>query len=318
MESSHNCSTALRVFCIGDFGHPNPTIASCMAKYAAQNGAPNFILGLGDNFYPNGVSSVDDEKFNTHWRDIYLPHADLRCPWYMVLGNHDYRQNPDAQIAYSSSSHNVDNIWRLPGRNYQFSAGPVTFFALDTNGCQGEVRYLYPQSKEDLRGYIKQLDTDLQAAPSSQLKIVFGHHPMYTRGAKHSILGQCLRNAEYTYNNSYAAGDTRAGRGYSLEKVLAANDVRLYITGHEHVLQYHEAEGVHSFVCGASCEHKFYGGEDPEQPMTWQDTSGSTGFLALEITNEGDVFARFVSQGPAGEDGEPTILFEKFIARNNT
>ena len=98
------------------------------------------------------------------------------------------------------------------------------------------------------------------------------------------------------------------GRGYSLERILADNKVTLYITGHEHVLQYHEAKGVHSFVCGATAEHKFYGGEDVSQPITWVDRSASTGFLSLTIYNNLTVHAKFIKGDDTNE-----VLFEKVI-----
>ncbi len=44
----------------------------------------------GDNFYPNGVRSVDDPKFQTTWARPFLAHRELCVPWRMILGNHDY------------------------------------------------------------------------------------------------------------------------------------------------------------------------------------------------------------------------------------
>ena len=82
----------------------------------------------------------------------------------------------------------------------------------------------------------------------------------------------------------------------------------LYLTGHEHVFQYHEAKGVHSFVCGAASEHKFYGGEDVSQPITWVDRTKSTGFLSLDIYDSLTVHAKFIKG-----DRKHDILFEKMI-----
>lgn len=109
------------------------------------------------------------------------------------LGNHDYRFNPDAQILYTDSKLNDKQIWNMPDRNYHFSYHPVHFFGLDTNGCQGAVRLQYPSSKQDLHNYIELLDMDLKCIDDAQLKIVFGHHPMYTRGKNHSVLGKIFK-----------------------------------------------------------------------------------------------------------------------------
>lgn len=286
----------LRLYCVGDFGRPNPDLAAAMNAHAATHGFPDCILGLGDNFYEAGVRSVDDPLFDTVWRDVYLEHASLRCPWHLVLGNHDYRGNPEAQIAYSSSERNSDRIWNMPAKNYSFSCGQVDLFALDTNGAQSSVQMDYPTAACDLHQNIDDLDRKLQAADSSNLKIVFAHHPMYTRGKYHSMIGRSLRTT------------------YGLEEVLARNKVDLYITGHEHVFQYHTERGVHSFVCGASCEYKFYGGEDKTQPITWADYSRSLGFLSLEIRRDLSVSVRFLATS-SKKGKEPKSIFEKIIFR---
>ena len=44
---------------------------------------------LGDNFYSFGVSSADDSKFKTTWKDVYT-HKSLQHPWLAIEGNHDY------------------------------------------------------------------------------------------------------------------------------------------------------------------------------------------------------------------------------------
>lgn len=62
-----------------------------MEEIAASEGI-NFILNTGDNFYsPNGVKSVNDKSWDTHWANIYQvkPHLG-NLTWYGVLGNHDY------------------------------------------------------------------------------------------------------------------------------------------------------------------------------------------------------------------------------------
>jgi tartrate-resistant acid phosphatase type 5 len=40
-----------------------------------------------DNFYDEGVDSLDDEQFQTKFE---LPYADIDFPFWVVLGNHDY------------------------------------------------------------------------------------------------------------------------------------------------------------------------------------------------------------------------------------
>jgi hypothetical protein len=50
-------------FALGDFGgntDASKALADGMDRWAQQHARPDFIVGLGDNFYPNGVSSVDE------------------------------------------------------------------------------------------------------------------------------------------------------------------------------------------------------------------------------------------------------------------
>ena len=64
-------------------------MAAAMAAVAAQ-AEPVFVLNVGDNFYPHGLSSVDDEQFTRSFTSVYNQTALLGVPWYSVLGNHDY------------------------------------------------------------------------------------------------------------------------------------------------------------------------------------------------------------------------------------
>jgi tartrate-resistant acid phosphatase type 5 len=119
--------STVKFFAIGDFGSNCPEIkktAAAMNTYAETIMQPDFILGLGDNFYYSGVRNVDSPLFQKIWRSQFTdPYPTLRVPWRMVLGNHDYYDNPTAQIEYHySEKYNADRLWYLPDRCYQFSA----------------------------------------------------------------------------------------------------------------------------------------------------------------------------------------------------
>ena len=103
----------------------------------------------------------------------------------------------------------------------------VHFFCLDTNGCQRSVRVQYPTSQADLYRYKEELALKLAASPA-KWKIVFGHHPMYTQGLWHGLLGKCLRDHKY-FDASGVERD-----GYGLEDMFVELGVDAYITGHEH------------------------------------------------------------------------------------
>lgn len=81
---------------IGLAGEIQTRIAIAMDQWAQEKNA-QFTVNLGDNFYENGVSSKDDPLWDSAWRKIFTAPS-LNHTWYSVLGNHDYRQNPQAQV----------------------------------------------------------------------------------------------------------------------------------------------------------------------------------------------------------------------------
>jgi acid phosphatase len=293
-----NCVT---FYAIGDWGEPTSEVqgtAESMARFASLVVPPRFILGLGDNIYPSGVECVDDIQFKEKWEDIFLKFRELRVPWKMTLGNHDYRGNPWAQIEYSSHSSNPDGLWQFPALNYSFnvplsdtaddSFQSIDFFEIDTNGVQSSVTSKFPQLKEDIALYIAELSQKL-AASTAKWKIVFGHHPMYTQGLKHGLLGRNLKDKVFKDMEGIEKN------GYGLEDVLAEHGVDAYISGHEHRLQYHFAKGIHNFIVGAAgVKNRLYGGHDHSWSIDWMDATNSNGFLSVTATVDDLVF-KFLS-----------------------
>ena len=90
-------------YTIGDWGKMTNNLLNVANSMdimsSTEKYKPNFILSLGDNFYPLGVESTDDEKWTKIYSDVFTG-KNLYCPWYSILGNHDYGLNPQAQIDY--------------------------------------------------------------------------------------------------------------------------------------------------------------------------------------------------------------------------
>lgn len=75
-------------------------VASGMKKVSdTSNRGADFVLGVGDNFYSEGVKSKADRKWRDHFEDVYTAEQ-FPMTFYMVLGNHDCGENPQAQIDY--------------------------------------------------------------------------------------------------------------------------------------------------------------------------------------------------------------------------
>ena len=65
---------------------PQAAAAAGMEKVAEQINS-QFVLALGDNFYHSGLSSLDSDRFQTTFEDVYSdPH--LQNSWFVTAGNH--------------------------------------------------------------------------------------------------------------------------------------------------------------------------------------------------------------------------------------
>lgn len=305
----------LRFFVLSDFGHVTEEVQAvvrAMDRLATEDGPPDFILGLGDNFYPYGVYDEHDKLFDKVWRKQFLKYASLRVPWRMVLGNHDYMGSPTAQVDYHySSQHNADGLWYMPDTCYDCThmlsigsggssgdaAVAVTLFALDTNACQSHVVTSFPQTPSLQRQYIQQLHEKLQSS-SAHWKIVFGHHPMYTQGKGHGVPARCLRDSKYVCESKDSGPQTK--KGFGLEQVVVDGHVDAYFAGHEHVFQHHVAKGIHHFCCGASGADMrpgsgLYRGRDDLETLEWVGRNDQVGFVVVDLTAT-EMWVRFLGR----------------------
>ena len=208
-------------------------VAVAMARAAAEIGS-RFVVSVGDNFYPAGVKSVLDPQWNTSFEDVYSA-ASLQTPWYVALGNHDYRGQPAAQVAYSRSNAR----WRMPSRYYAISGAEVgapelDIFVTDTTPLLGEQHEAVARLA---RGRVRMPEAGRQIAwlraalerSRADWKIVIGHHPIYSGGR-------------------HGGSDILA---MQLEPLLKAHNVQAYIAGHDHTLQHIRVDATHHICTGA-------------------------------------------------------------------
>lgn len=88
---------------------------SLRTPHASQ---PSAVFALGDNFYPNGVSSPTDPRWRL-WAKTFVAHTPpaLHVPWYVAAGNHDYNYQAGAQpqFDFAFSEMNPGGLWRMHG-----------------------------------------------------------------------------------------------------------------------------------------------------------------------------------------------------------
>ena len=77
-------------------------VADQIARTAHQRQI-DFVIGAGDNFYSWGVTDETDPQFSTKFESVYNGSQKLReVPFFMALGNHDYKGNILGQMDYTT------------------------------------------------------------------------------------------------------------------------------------------------------------------------------------------------------------------------
>ena len=174
---------ATHFYVIGDWGrngYENQQEVADMMQEMAKIIEPEFFISTGDNFYPNGIASIDDPYWLTSFESIYKGNY-LFEEWYAILGNHDYRGNAQAQIDYSQKSQR----WEMPDRYYSKEIAMVKpdrsihLIFLDTSPLHDQYyemeKYAAIRS-QDTTKQIKWLDKTLESS-DADWTIVVGHHP---------------------------------------------------------------------------------------------------------------------------------------------
>nr|AFK34687.1 unknown [Medicago truncatula] len=215
---------SLSFLVIGDWGRRggyNQSQVALQMGYIGEQLDIDFVISTGDNFYDNGLKGIDDASFHHSFTKIYTAPS-LQKQWYNVLGNHDYRGNVEAQL--SPVLTNLDNRW-FCSRSYVVNTEFVEFFFVDTTPFVDKYFTEPEDHVYDWRGtwprkqYISNLLKDLDLAlkqSNAKWKIVVGHHTI--RSAGHH-------------------GDTEELVNQLLP-ILEANDVDLFMNGHDHCLQH--------------------------------------------------------------------------------
>jgi acid phosphatase len=221
---------------VGDWGREGGSnqreVAVAMGRRAEEVGS-RFIVTTGDNFYEDGVQSVTDPLWRTSFEDVYTARS-LHRPWYGVLGNHDYRGRPEAQLDYARQS----DRWRMPARYYKIAGAAhgvpsVDMFMIDSS----PLVMSYRTSKGLIRENVLAQDTAAQLAwldaelgrSRAAWKLVFTHHPAYSGGSSH--------------------GNTKEMIG-QVEPILVRHGVQALIFGHDHDMQHIVRDGLHHIGTG--------------------------------------------------------------------
>jgi len=253
-------NSTLSVFVIGDWGTGGRgarRVGEAMsAGHAAE--AVQAVISTGDNIYPSGVSSVDDPQWDSKFERIF-PAESLPVPFWAVLGNHDYREDPDAQVDYTG--HRLDDgsitRWQMPGRYWStVLRSPDESIELRVVGIDTQ---LLVGNAGTRKSHLAWLDSVLAASGEEHIFVV-GHHPVYSHG-------------HYGNNRTLVR---------HLAPLLVEHGVRAYLNGHEHDLQLIKPiDGVRYIISG--------GGGGKRKSKAGKNTefsASSLGFVRIDLRED--------------------------------
>lgn len=224
-------SGGIHLLAFGDFGSNNEKqrkVATTMNDFAGRLGQPlSAVLALGDNFYGKLTPETLSPRF-----DGYYSTQHLDCPFFALLGNHDYgpsydskqgRAKADMQLAYAAA--HPKSRWKMPAKWYSFELGPVEeplvkIIYLDGNFFEGA---LTPAEKIEQRRW---LEAEIAKPVRAKWLWIVSHYPAFSDSKKDRSAERERLRKEWGH-------------------LFKDKRVSLYLSGHDHNLQHLRVDGLH-------------------------------------------------------------------------
>ena len=140
----------------GKPGEQQSAIAASMGR-VCETRRCDFGILAGDNIYEDGVSSVNDPQFVEKYENAF---GALGIRFFLVLGNHDVKDDTVAQVEYTRFS----DSWTMPNTFYAFEHPLARFVGVNTN-CD----FLSFWLASDL----------FDGHDPEKWNVAFGHHSVY-------------------------------------------------------------------------------------------------------------------------------------------
>lgn len=251
-------SNRIKFIGLGDWGETTETAGVLAVRDGvvaqAQTGEYSFLLAMGDNFYANGVASINDSQWQTTWYDRWGVGANITLPWIALLGNHDHYGNVSAQIEYTTSSQPDSSYWLMPSMNFSVDATIATgeklkLVVTDTQiiGEAADYEWLEDEFQDD----------------SAEFVLAVGHH--------------------HAYSAAKRGDNTGSGMVKYRNLVEASTNVKAYLCGHEHDLQYLRANSTDYFMFGGGGRALVFGETYPGTSAETVYFSNSYGFALYDV-----------------------------------
>lgn len=224
--------SCIKFACVGDWGNGNEEqyLVGNLLSDMIKHDDIEFICGLGDNFYPNGLTEANlteevKEKFQN-------PYKQCQAPFYMVLGNHDYIGNSNLQLKINS----MDDRWILPYKYYDFIMETgnnlkALFLCFDSNYNH------YSQTEWDKQ--TEWLEKRLQETKYQvNWTILVSHHPWKSYGS-HGNSSSKLKELYEKLTNKYPIDFILNGHDHDKQLIVTKNKTKQIVCGTGSTIRHH-------------------------------------------------------------------------------
>jgi len=182
----------------------------------------NQVRYLGDLVYPSGIQSVNDPLFTERFLKPITPLLEHDIPVYLLLGNHDWKGNPDAWFQVAEKVKGV----KKPYFHYAEARGDVCVFNIETTWYE---KLYFAHKRMPKTDWL--MDAYDAANEHCQFSIAFGHHPLISSGKHDDAL---IQTALFLESNVFGHVD-------------------MYIAGHDHIISDEgEIDGTTQLISGSA------------------------------------------------------------------
>eukprot|EP00600_Ochromonadales_sp_CCMP1393_P003243 CAMPEP_0174991380 /NCGR_PEP_ID=MMETSP0004_2-20121128/21859_1 /TAXON_ID=420556 /ORGANISM="Ochromonas sp., Strain CCMP1393" /LENGTH=322 /DNA_ID=CAMNT_0016245121 /DNA_START=81 /DNA_END=1049 /DNA_ORIENTATION=- len=242
-------AASVNLLALGDWGGDENFPYTTPGQVAAANGMgvvgdkikAQAVIALGDNFYHSGIDTDEtDDRFKQTWDSVYTANS-LQVPWYVTSGNHDYKGNVTAQVAYT----NDNKRWVYPDL-YQtvtftgLDGTTVDLVLIDTVDLSGESLTLdekdpnyfkpLPPRERSVRSEEWDWIEEKMSASTADYLLVGGHYPVYSV-CDHGNTQNLIDNLKPLLEQHGA--HYLAGHDHCME-AMSYNNVQYILTGMGH------------------------------------------------------------------------------------
>jgi len=270
-----------------------------MANFASKIGGIDFVIGVGDNIYPNGIRTDEhDPRFKETFENVYNQ-SELQVPFYQILGNHDHMKgaNTTAQIAYSGHG---SGRWIMPALWYTFTRSFNT-----TNGNTISTQFIYVDTsilyglewEDEETGKKKCKEIPIQSLAPEQL--IWLNKTLAASTADYIWL--------VGHYPIFDPADVAVKKYNDFVPLLKKYNATGYLSGHCHTMQYHESTTPDNLKyvlsgCGTECNRPIPGNSSIWNPYNVTqsyvhsntDPQVDSAFVAIKV-NETAMYLQYIS-----------------------